>query len=96
MSIQQEMQTVARQARTASLAVATLSSNIKNELLRNMATAIENSADALMAANSKDVAASRKNGLAAAMVDRLVLDEKRIKAMADGLREALDPKMKSM
>ncbi len=90
MSIQQEMQTVARQARTASRVVATLSSNVKNELLRNMANAIEHAAQPLMAANSKDVAAGKKNGLSEAMVDRLVLDEQRIKSMADGLREVAD------
>ena len=90
MSVQQEMQTVARQARLASRTVATLSSNIKNELLRNMANAIENAAQPLMTANSKDVAAGKKNGLSDAMVDRLVLDEQRIKAMADGLREVAE------
>ena len=90
MSIQQEMQTVARQARLASRTVATLSSNIKNELLRNMANAIEHAAQTIIAANSKDVAAGKKNGLSDAMVDRLVLDEQRIKTMADGLREVAE------
>ena len=90
MSIEQEMQTVARQARAASRAVATLSSNVKNELLRNMADAIEGAAQSLMDKNSKDVEAGKKNGLSDAMVDRLMLDAERIKSMADGLREVAD------
>jgi glutamate-5-semialdehyde dehydrogenase len=90
MTIQQEMQTVARQARVASRTIATLSSNIKNELLRNMANGLEQAAHKLMIENSKDVEAGKKNGLSDAMVDRLVLDESRIKAMADGLREVAD------
>jgi glutamate-5-semialdehyde dehydrogenase len=90
MTIQQEMQTVARQARVASRTIATLSSNIKNELLRNMANGLEQAAQSLMTENNKDVEAGKKNGLSDAMVDRLVLDESRIKAMADGLREVAD------
>jgi glutamate-5-semialdehyde dehydrogenase len=90
MSIEQEMQTVARRARVASRTIATLSSNIKNELLRNMASGLEQAAQPLMTENKKDVEAGKISGLSAAMVDRLVLDESRIKAMADGLREVAD------
>jgi glutamate-5-semialdehyde dehydrogenase len=90
MSIEQEMQTVARNARIASRAIATLSSNTKNELLRNMANGLERAAPSLIAANRIDVETGKKNGLSEAMVDRLVLDESRIKAMADGLREVAD------
>ena len=90
MSIEQEMQTVARRARVASRTIATLSSNIKNELLRNMASGLEQAAQPLMTENKKDVEAGKSSGLSAAMVDRLVLDESRIKAMADGLREVAD------
>ena len=90
MSIEQEMQTVARRARVASRTIATLSSNIKNELLRNMASGLEQAAQPLMTENKKDVEAGKSSGLSAAMVDRLVLDEERIKSMADGLREVAD------
>ena len=90
MSIEQEMQTVARRARVASRTIAALSSNIKNELLRNMANGLEQSAQPLMIENKKDVEAGKNSGLSAAMVDRLLLDESGIKAMADGLREVAD------
>ncbi len=90
MSIELEMQTVAHQARIASRVIATLSTNIKNELLRNMANGLEQATEPLMIENRKDVAAAEKNGLHAAMIDRLVLDENRIKAMADGLREVAE------
>jgi glutamate-5-semialdehyde dehydrogenase len=40
----------------------------------------------ILAANAKDLAYGREKGLSPAMMDRLMLDEARIRAMADGLR----------
>ena len=62
----------------------------KKATMRNMATALEQETQALIVANRKDVEAGIKNGLSEAMVDRLVLDEQRIKSMADGLREVAE------
>jgi len=87
MNVRDEMLQLARQAKEASRAMAKLSSGVKDELLRGMADALEAGAAELIAANEADVAAGREKGLSAAMIDRLVLDEKRIRAMADGLRE---------
>jgi len=87
MSLYDEMLQLARQAKQASRVMAKLSSAVKDELLLRMADALELGAAELLAANEKDVAAGRQKGLSAAMVDRLVLDEQRIRAMADGLRE---------
>jgi len=90
MSIQSEIQLLASQARDASHILATLSMTVKNDLLLQMADALEaNSAD-LMQENEKDVAAARDQNISAAMIDRLVLDEERIKGMADGLREVAE------
>lgn len=85
--IRTEMLTVAREAKIASRAVAALSSAVKDELLRRMADALVEGTQGLLAANEKDVAAAREKGTAPAMIDRLTLDESRIAAMADGLRE---------
>jgi glutamate-5-semialdehyde dehydrogenase len=52
-----------------------------------MADALHESAAAIKAANALDVARAAKAGLASAMLDRLALDDKRIAAMAKGLRE---------
>ncbi|MEJ2699276.1 MAG: hypothetical protein P8Z70_06420 [Desulfuromonadales bacterium] len=87
MNIQEEMCSLARAARTASRAMANLSSGVKDQLLRNMAEALEAGAEELMKANERDVAGGRERGLSPAMIDRLVLDEKRIGSMAEGLRE---------
>jgi len=87
MTIADQMLEVARAARLASRTLANLSTAVKNELLLRMAAALEAATPALMEANEKDLAAARERGLAPAMIDRLVLDEKRIAAMAEGLRE---------
>jgi glutamate-5-semialdehyde dehydrogenase len=87
MTIAREMLNLAQEAKNASRVLATLSSSVKDELLRRMAGALEADADALLLANEKDLAAARDQGLAAAMIDRLALDKTRIAGMADGLRE---------
>ncbi len=87
MSVRDEMLALAREAKQAARVMATLSSGVKNELLQNMAAALEECSEELQAANELDLAAARERGLAPAMVDRLALDEGRIRAMADGLRE---------
>ena len=67
--------------------MARLSSGAKNDLLLNMALALINNTPHLIEENRKDLEAGEKKGLSAAMLDRLMLDASRIKAMADGLRE---------
>ncbi|MFO7983611.1 MAG: glutamate-5-semialdehyde dehydrogenase [Desulfuromonadales bacterium] len=87
MSVYDEMLQVARDARKASRVMANLSSGVKNELLHCMANGLESAAETLMTENEKDLVACRQKGLSPAMIDRLVLDEERIKAMVEGLRE---------
>lgn len=87
MNVAETMLTLARQARSASRALGLLSTEEKNRCLLAMADAIESGKDQIKAANARDMEASTSYGLSAAMQDRLRLDEKRIAAMAKGLRE---------
>jgi glutamate-5-semialdehyde dehydrogenase len=87
MTLAQQMLTLAHEAKEAARVLANQSSAVKNEVLRAMADGLEREMPALIEENEKDLAAARERDLAPAMVDRLVLDEKRIRAMADGLRE---------
>ena len=90
MTIAAQMEKVAKDAKAAAQVVAGLSTEVKNDLLRRMAQALIDHSEALLEANALDLAAAQEAGLAAAMVDRLTLDPKRIRAMADGLREVAD------
>jgi len=74
-----------RQARAAAYKLAQLSSDEKNTILREMAAAIRQRVPELLAANAKDLEAGRQKGLSNAMLDRLMLDEKRIEGMAAGI-----------
>jgi len=74
-----------RQARAAAYKLAQLSSDEKNTILRAMAAAIRQRVPELLEANAQDLEAGREKGLSNAMLDRLMLDEKRIVAMAAGI-----------
>jgi len=87
MTIAAKIQKIAADARQASFVMARLPSSAKNELLMNMALALINNTPHLIEENARDLVAGEGKGLSAAMLDRLLLDEGRIKAMADGLRE---------
>lgn len=81
------MALLGRQARAASRALALLSTEEKNECLLAMADALEQGMAAIREANARDMQAGAEGGLSSAMLDRLKLDEKRIRGMATGLRE---------
>ena len=81
------MSLLARHAKTASRELARWSAADKNTALLAMADAVEARRALLLEANAKDWDAGARDGLSAAMLDRLKLDEKRIAAMARGMRE---------
>ena len=87
MSIAEKVVTIAQEARQASLAMARLSTSVKNEMLVKMAAALEQGTAVLIAENRKDLAAGQQKGLSSAMLDRLMLDEGRISSIAAALRE---------
>jgi glutamate-5-semialdehyde dehydrogenase len=81
------MTRLAKQAKAASRELAKLTTAEKNACLLAMATALEQNAAAIKKANAQDMETGAKLNLSAAMLDRLKLDDKRISAMAKGLRE---------
>ena len=70
-----------RAARTLALAPG----EQKDAALAAMAAAIRANAKEILAANAEDVAEAKAGGMSSAFVDRLALNEARIKAMADGI-----------
>jgi glutamate-5-semialdehyde dehydrogenase len=87
MSLTDEMTQLARQAKSASRQLAQLTAAQKNSCLLAMAAAIEQNRSPLLEANALDMEAAAESGLSNAMLDRLQLDDKRISAMAAGLRD---------
>ena len=78
---------LAEPARRAARTLAGLTSSVKDAALRACADALGARSAEILVANSKDVAAAEEEGAPAAVVDRLTLDEGRIRQMADGLRQ---------
>lgn len=81
---------IAQDARAASRKLAFLKPAIKNNALLKMADALEQHKDTIQAANKIDVEAAEKKELSKAMIDRLLLNDKRIKSMADSIRKVAE------
>ena len=76
---------MAARARTASRALAAMTSAQKSRALLAAAAAIREASDAIVAANAEDMAAAEASGLSGAMLDRLRLDAARVEATAAGV-----------
>ena len=80
------MAKIGQDARDAATVLATTGSERKYAALIGAAEAIWNNRLAIMDANAEDQVYGEEKGLSPAMMDRLMLDEPRIRAMAEGLR----------
>ncbi|HEU5394769.1 MAG TPA: glutamate-5-semialdehyde dehydrogenase, partial [Candidatus Methylomirabilis sp.] len=76
---------VARAAKEAATALATLPTGVKNAALLGMAAALRRAEGTLLGVNAAEVARARAAGQLAAFLDRLTLTAGRVRAMADGL-----------
>lgn len=87
MNIKKYMNEVGQQARAASRELNRANTGQKNSALLAMADAIEARSAELLVANKKDMDAGKENGLDDALLDRLALNDERIKGMAEGIRQ---------
>lgn len=92
MSIREEVTIQAKKASKAAAKLANVSTEIKDRALLKIADSLEESSDIIIAENNKDMEAGKKAGLTDALLDRLELNEKRIRGMAEGLRELVNLK----
>lgn len=77
----------ALEARQGARSLAKASSKQKNDALIRMADALKKRSKELIKENARDIAFARKKGLSKAMIDRLLLNDKRIAEMSQGLIE---------
>ncbi|MFT5001251.1 MAG: glutamate-5-semialdehyde dehydrogenase, partial [Planctomycetota bacterium] len=92
--IKSMMAEIGRNARTASQELAYASAERKHAALIGAAEAVWRRRDDIIEANAKDMDFGRDKGLSPAMMDRLMLDEDRIRGIVDSLRtvaEQRDP-----
>lgn len=76
-------------AKQAAFQLATASTAQKNQALAIIADELEANADAILAANAKDIELGRAAGLTDALLDRLLLNEARLSAIAGDVRNVI-------
>ncbi len=76
-------------AKHASRLLATLDTQAKNDALERIAVGLEARVGEILEANLLDLEAGRESDLSPALLDRLALDERRIAAMAAGVRQII-------
>lgn len=78
---------LAKQAKEAARQLALYDTEQKNRALLAIAQALEDNIPAILAANARDVESAQENGVRPTMIDRLRLDEGRVRSMAEGARQ---------
>jgi glutamate-5-semialdehyde dehydrogenase len=76
---------VGRSARAASRVIGSASSASKSEALKQIARAVDAARDTIKVENAKDMAAAESNGIDQPLIDRLMLDDKGIDQMIEGI-----------
>lgn len=72
--------------RKGSEQLALQTANEKNIALENVAVALDKNREKIIEANQKDINCARENGIKESLIDRLMLDNKRIDGIIDSLR----------
>ena len=80
---------IAKKARSASLDLATVTSQVKNDALMAIAKNLRVSADEIIAENKKDLIKAEANGLSKPMLERLALSPEKIDGIAKGVEEVV-------
>lgn len=77
----------AKRAKAAARKLSAISADVKNRALFAMANSLLSNSGVIQAENSNDIAGGKLHGLSEAMLDRALLNQVRIEAMAEGLRQ---------
>lgn len=85
-----EVTSKAKLAKSAASKLSLLTTGQKNTALLRMAEALIQETSSIIAANALDLQRGRENGISVSLLDRLALNESRIAAMAEGLRQVVE------
>ena len=79
--------TLAQQTRVSARQLATLPTEVRNRALESIAQTLEAAATKILAANEADCIAAKNNGISNALYARLKLDESKLRAAIEGVRD---------
>ncbi|MDD5236842.1 MAG: gamma-glutamyl-phosphate reductase, partial [Candidatus Omnitrophica bacterium] len=85
MALNTELVHIAQKAQKAARRMSEVSSDLKNRVLVEMARSLLKEKRLILEENGKDLASVKKKDLPQAMIERLCLDDRRIKGVADSL-----------
>ncbi|MFH0827336.1 MAG: glutamate-5-semialdehyde dehydrogenase [Candidatus Omnitrophota bacterium] len=85
MNLKQQITEIAKKAKAASRYMAQVPSSKKDALLKEMAACLLKNKDLILRANKKDIVEARRRGHPVAFLERLTLNEKKIREMAETL-----------
>ena len=77
---------IAQQAKQASVELSPFGQTAKNQALLTIADSLESRSADILQANEKDIEFAKTQGISAAIIDRLLLSESRLKTIADDVR----------
>ena len=81
-----DIQKISSSLRTASQKLALQNASVKNRVLSEVAQALDTNRKSIIEANKKDIDAGRSNGMSESLIDRLMLDDKRINGIIESLK----------
>ena len=85
-----DLQHMGRRARAASRVLAKTSASVKNRALHGVADALAARKEEILAANSQDIDAGRRDGLSEQLLGRLALDGNKLEGMAGDVRKVAE------
>ncbi|MDO5041287.1 MAG: glutamate-5-semialdehyde dehydrogenase [Peptoniphilus sp.] len=92
LSLQENLKNIGRNSKIAGKELAKLNTAEKNKILKNIKAFLLKNMDNIIEANKLDVEKAKESGMSEGLLDRLYLDENRIKAMAESIDEVVDLK----
>lgn len=81
------MQVIGKKAKEASGLISVLGQEVKNKALEEVAQALIEDTKGILDGNKRDLENAKASGMKASLLDRMLLNEERIGAMAEGLRD---------
>ena len=83
------LEQLAQKTKAASTAIMNADTQRKNQLLATIAKGLEEHMAAILEANQKDVETGKANDMSAGLLDRMMLNEERMKQMMEGIQQVI-------
>jgi glutamate-5-semialdehyde dehydrogenase len=84
-----DLQKIGRTSRNTARKLSQISTQQKNDFLALLAQQLKNNSEAILAANWEDIEQAQSAGLTTALIDRLLLTQRRLDSMANDLEEII-------